>query len=102
MTAYDIGNKIRLTVTFTDPLNSDAAVDPTTVYCSVLSPAEVKTDYEYGVDAEITKSSTGVYYIDLSLTADGYYYVRWWGKDASANPSVAEEIQIKSVPHQAD
>lgn len=101
-TSYDIGNKIRITGTFTDPLDSDAAVDPSSVYCSVKTPAEVKTDYQYGVDAEITKSGTGVYYLDLPLDEDGYWYVRWWGKDAEGVVSVAEEVQIKCVPHEAD
>ena len=101
MATYDIGNKIRMTGTFTDPLDSDAAVDPSSVYCSVRTPSNVTTDYQYGVNANVTKSSTGVYYIDLLLTDDGYWYVRWWGKDSSSNVSVAEEVVVKCVAHQA-
>jgi len=102
MAVYDIGNKIRITGTFTDPLDDDAAVDPATVYCSVCTPSGVTTDYEYGVDDEITKSGTGVYYLDLPLTSDGYWYVRWWGLDTDDAQAVAEEVQIKCLPHEAD
>lgn len=101
MAAYDIGNKIRITGTFTDPLNASAAVDPDAVYCSVLTPGGVKTDYEYGVDSEITKSSTGIYYVDLPLDENGNWYVRWWGLDASDVGAVAEEIAIRCDPHTA-
>ena len=101
MASYDIGNKIRMTGTFTDPLDSDAAVDPSSVYCSVRTPGNVTTTYQNGVDSEITNSSTGIYYIDLALNDDGDWYVRWWGKDSSTVVSVAEEVVVKCVAHQA-
>lgn len=101
MPAYDIGNKIRITGTFTNPLSGDAVVDPVTVYCSVRTPAGETTTYEYGVDTEITKSGTGVYYLDLPLDENGNWYVRWWGEDASDISSVAEEVSIRCEPHQA-
>lgn len=99
MSTYDVGNKIRVTGTFTDPLNSDAAIDPTTVYCTVRSPAGVNTTYQYGVDSEITKSDTGVYYIDLPLTTTGNWSVRWWGKDSNAKDAVSNWDTMKSVGH---
>ena len=102
MCNYDIGNKIRVSVEFTNLLNNDAAIDPTSVYCIVLNPAGRKTEYQYGVDSEIINSDTGDYYIDLSLTLDGYWYVRWWGLDAAGKSIVAEEVPIKCIPHQAD
>jgi len=98
---YDIGNKVRFTGTFTDPLNDDDATDPSSVYCSIRTPSNVTTTYQYGVDSEVNKSSTGIYYIDVALSSDGTWYVRWWGKDAAGTTSVAEEVAIKCVAHQA-
>lgn len=101
MAAYDIGNKIRITGTFTDPLNNDAKVDPVTVYCSVYTPSGQKTDYEYVVDTEIIKSSTGIYYMDVPLDESGNWYVRWWGTDSDDIGTVAEEVHIECRPHKA-
>jgi hypothetical protein len=102
MSSYDIGNKIRISVEFTDLLNSSVSIDPGTVYCSVRSPSNKTTDYQYGVDSEVTKTDTGDYYFDLPLTEDGHWYVRWWGLDANGVALVAEEVQIECTPHQAD
>lgn len=101
MATYDIGNKIRLTGTFTDPLNDDAAVDLACVYCTVVNPAGVHNEYQYGVGTEITKGSTGVYYIDQPLIVAGDWFVRWWGKDSNGKESAAEEVQLRCVAHQA-
>jgi len=102
MCSYDIGNKIRVSVTFTDLLNSGVAVDPDSVYCTVCTPTNTTTEYEYGVDSEVVRSDTGDYYLDLPLTSDGYWYTRWYGLDSSGNALVAEEVQIKCVAHEAD
>jgi hypothetical protein len=101
MAAYDIGNKIRITGTFTNPLNGDAKVDPDTVYCSVCNPSSEKTHYEYSVDEEVIKSSTGVYYLDLPLDESGNWYVRWWGVDGLDIATVAEEVFIECTAHRA-
>lgn len=101
MPAYDIGNKIRVTGTFTNPLNNDAKVDPDTVNFSACSPSGDKTHYEYGTDEEVVKSSTGVYYFDLPLDEAGNWWVRWWGLDSFDVETVAEEIYIKCKPHRA-
>jgi len=100
--AYDIDNKIRVTGTFTDPLSDDVVADPTTVYCNVLTPSGVNTQYEYSVDSEISKTGTGVYYTDVLLNEEGYWYVRWWGKDSNGDAAVADEVTIKCTPHEAD
>jgi hypothetical protein len=81
---YDLGDKVRVTGTFTDPLNSDAAIDPTAVKCSVRSPSEVVTTYIYGTDVAVKKASTGVYYLDLSLDTAGRWYYRWWSTGTGA------------------
>ena len=101
MPAYDIGNKIRITATFTDPLDNDAKVDPDTVYCSVYTPSSEKTDYEYDTDDEVIKTGTGIYYMDVPLDESGNWYVRWWGVDADEIATVAEEVFIECTAHRA-
>ena len=102
MSTYDIGNKVRVAVAFTNLLSAGVAVDPASVYCSVKTPANKKTDYQYGVGSDVVKSATGSYYIDLPLTRKGNWYVRWWGLDSDGVAQVAEEVTLKCTPHQAD
>lgn len=101
MVSVDVGNTIRVSVAFTD-VTDDSACDPDSVHCSILDPSESKTDYQYGVDSEIAKTDTGSYYVDVPLTTDGYWYVRWFGLSADETPMAAEEAQVKCVPHYAD
>ena len=63
---YDVGDVVRCTGTFTD--SDGNAQDPTAVLFAFTTPAGVLTTYTYGVDAELIKSATGVYYADLAIT----------------------------------
>lgn len=72
--AYDVGDRVRLTHTFT---NADGAnTDPTTIVFKFKTPAGVTTTYTYGVNAELTKVSTGVYRVFISLSAAGIWRYR--------------------------
>ena len=77
MNLHDKGDLVRSTATFTN--TAGTATDPTTVVCKVRTPAGVVTTYTYGTDAALVKSATGVYYVDVSLTAVGQWWVRWEG-----------------------
>lgn len=73
MATYDVGDKIRLTTTFTNLAGS--ATGPTAVTFKMLLPSGSTTTYVYGTDAELVKSSTGVYYVDWTFTvADTHRY----------------------------
>jgi hypothetical protein len=68
---YDVGDLVRATATFTSL--TGALTDPTTVVCTVKHPdASVTTSSN-------TKSSTGVYYSDITIDADGWWYYRFAG-----------------------
>jgi hypothetical protein len=60
-------------------LQSDAGndTDPTTLTFTLLDPGGTETTYTYGTDAEIVKTSTGDYYIDVTPTQGGRWYYRW-------------------------
>jgi len=88
---YDMGDLVRVTSTWTDPLNGDAAIDPTTVYLAVQEPSGKTITYTYNVDVEVVRSSTGVYYSDISLGSAGPWYYRWY---STGTAQAAEETKI--------
>jgi len=77
-TAFPRGSKPRFTCTFTNAAGT--AVDPTTVAVTYLRPGDSSsTTKTYSSDAEVVKSATGVYYIDLDLDTEGEGFIRWAG-----------------------
>jgi len=71
MNHHDYGDLVRVTGTFTTAAGS--AVDPSTVTFYARTPAGIVLDYVYGTDAEVIKSATGIYYVDVSANEVG----RW-------------------------
>lgn len=71
---FDIGDRIAATATFTN--DSDVATDPTTITFRVRTPAGTTTSYVYGTDAEVTKTSTGIYKFTKTVDAAGVWAVR--------------------------
>lgn len=69
---YDLGDKIRTKGTFTD--ENGAVHDPDKVYYKIMKPDGTVTAYEYGVDVELVRVSTGVYSVDIDI--DAVY--DWW------------------------
>ena len=80
---YDIGDELRLSVSFTDI--TGVAADPTAVTCTVRAPDGTETVLNN------TKSTTGSYYADVGPTQSGTYFFRWAGTGALV---VAEEGQF--------
>lgn len=73
MNSYHKGQQIRITGTFTV---NGTATDPTTVTLKVQDPTGAETTYTYAL-SQITKSTTGIYYKDLTLNISGYWHYRW-------------------------
>lgn len=94
MADYDIGDIARITGTFiVDGTNTD----PTTVSLEVTSPtAASATTYTYAA-GQITKSATGIYYYDLSLTLAGAWLWRWVATGAVASAE-SGYIYVRSMP----
>lgn len=74
---FATGQKIRSRVTFKDI--DGALADPTGVIAKYESPAGSETTKTYGSDAEVVKVSTGEFYIDVTLSSDGNWTLRWNG-----------------------
>jgi hypothetical protein len=78
MNAYDVGDRVRLTVTFTN--TAGTVTDPTTVTCQVkLRYVIGATATTYTYPATITKDSTGVFHVDVTPTNEGIWDYRWVG-----------------------
>lgn len=88
MNSYTLGTQIRLTATFEV---SDVATDPTAVTFKVRVPAGTITTYVYGVDAQLVKSATGVYYVDYTTANEG---IHAWRMAGTGTVVAAEEQQF--------
>ena len=77
MATYDVGDEVRCTGTFTD---ADGTVhNPTAVFFSFSAPSATSaTTYEYGTDVEVSRASTGVYYVDVDVDEEGKWRYRWY------------------------
>lgn len=73
--AYDIGDMVRCTGTFTA---SGSSVNPAAIMFKVKTPAGVVTTYTYGTDAALVRDATGVYHVDVSVAEAGEYVYRFW------------------------
>lgn len=58
---FPVGARPEFTATFRDTSTPPVVVDPTTVQFVVRPQAGAQVVYTYGVDAAVTKTSTGVY-----------------------------------------
>ncbi len=77
--SYIVGQLVRCTATFKN--SSDVNTDPTAVLVKYKTPTTIVTK-TYGIDAEVVKSATGIYYIDLTLNEEGTWTYRFEGTGA--------------------
>lgn len=73
-TEYDKGDRAHLQGAFTDSAGDPA--DPGEVYFEIRFPDKTTTTYQYSVDAEVVKDSTGNYSMNLLLSTTGSYRYR--------------------------
>jgi hypothetical protein len=92
---YDVGDVVRITVSFTD-IDGEVA-DPTDVSVSYRVPRGTITTLAYGTDAEVVKDSSGVYYVDVAVPAaasGSKLQYRWVGTGAIV-AAVEGEITVR-------
>jgi len=75
MTTYTLGATARLRGTFRD--DNQTLANPAGVFLRVLPPSGVIASYEYGVDDEVMRESTGVYVADIVVNQEGRWRYRW-------------------------
>jgi len=90
MATYDKGDQVRVTATFTsNSVNTDPTDNADDVTVTWRKPSG-------GTDATptATKSTTGIYYVDLTLAEVGVHTVRFTGDEGVIAASIVElEVQ---------
>jgi hypothetical protein len=86
LNTYDTGDLVRCSGEFTN--SAGTAIDPTAVLFKFRNPASTITTYTYGIDAEVVKTATGNYYVDIDAATSGTYYYRFY---ATGTGQSAEE-----------
>lgn len=72
---YYVGAEVRCQGTYTDADGN--AQDPAAAFFQVTyDGATSATSYEYGADAELVRSATGVYHVDVDCDEVGWWYYR--------------------------
>ena len=90
MAVYDKGDQVRVTATFTsNSVNTDPTDNANDVTVTWRKPSG-------GTDATptATKSATGIYYVDLTLTEVGTHTIRFTGDEGVITAGIVElEVQ---------
>tara|TARA_A100001037_G_scaffold101805_1_gene92659 strand:+ start:255 stop:542 length:288 start_codon:yes stop_codon:yes gene_type:complete len=91
MAVYDKGDQVRVTATFT---SNGVAADPTDNANDVTVTWRKPSG---GTDATptATKSATGIYYVDLTLSESGMHHVKFQGDEGV----IASDIVQLEVAH---
>lgn len=76
-TFYDLGDQVRMSVSFTNSAGS--AADPTTVTCKITDPSGNIETLVYGTDPDLVKAGTGSYQVDRKVDESGMWYYRFEG-----------------------
>lgn len=91
-TWYDVGDRVKLSVTIRDLENDSALIDPDALVFTMLEPDATSTSYTYGVDAEVVRDSIGIFHVNWDVTQSGNHWSRF---AASGNVGAAEELGFK-------
>jgi hypothetical protein len=73
--ALNVGDAVLIDASITNTVVGSLA-DPSSLAFTVNSPADVSTDYIYGVASEVTRLSLGEYRLRLELAESGTYRFR--------------------------
>lgn len=95
MNEYDVGDLVRITGTLAN--SAGTATDPSgTITFKVRDPGGTITTLVYGVDDEVVKSSTGVYYTDVALDEPGTWHYRVESGTGTGQAADEDELFAKA------
>lgn len=92
MADIDIGDVYRASVSFVD--EDGVAADPSAITFRWRKPDGTRSSYVYGTDAELVKSSTGSYYVDLDLDQAGVWTYRFEGTGGDAKAAEEDKFTV--------
>lgn len=90
--SYYLGAEVCCQGTFTD--ENGTAQDPAAVFVQIQDPSGTTDSYEYTVDAEVIRSATGVYYVNVDCDEVGYWWYRVYAT-GSGQAAGEEQFLIK-------
>lgn len=91
-----VESTIRIPVNFQDASGDD--VDPSTVTFKLYSPSGQTTTYVFGADAQISQTSTGDYFVDVTPTEAGRWHFRWSSTGTNQNSAVEGQFVVQASP----
>lgn len=89
MNFYPVGDIVRITGEFAD--REGTPVDPEALILRVRPPDGATFVLTYGVDPELVRLSTGVYYADVEATTPGAWYSHF---EAAGQPVVEQGFRV--------
>lgn len=89
-----VGSVQRLSINLQTTASVDT--DPTTLTFKLLSPSGVTTTYVYGTDAQVVKTSTGDYYVDVIPDVAGRWHYRWVSTGTAAGAQEGNFVVMSS------
>lgn len=92
MSAYNLGQSVKLYVDFTDA--NGAAANPTTVRCKVQKPDGTEATYTSASSPAVTNPSTGRFQLILSADQSGMWTYRWEGDTGTTTPRDEEQFHV--------
>ena len=91
---YFVGSDVRVTAVFTV---DDVATNPTDVYADVYLPDGTVLTYTYGISSNLTRPSTGTYYLIVDCTQQGRWRVAW-RSTGTAKAATSTNFEVNPLP----
>lgn len=91
---WDVGDEPRLQATFDI---DKVPTDPSDIWYFVQAPDGTKTKLVYGVNAEIVRLATGVYYVDQYFDAAGQWKFKWQGLGTVKAATKDIEVTVRAT-----
>jgi hypothetical protein len=92
--AYFVGSDVRVTAIFTV---DDVATNPTAVYADAYLPDGTVVTYTYGVSANLTRPSTGNYWLVIDCTQSGKWRIAW-RSTGTAKAATSTSFEVNPLP----
>jgi len=93
--AYQIGDKVRITVTCKNVTR--VISDPDTLRFRFRKPDGTETVWTFGVDAQVVREAVGVFHVDLPLTMASVLTKEWryrWEAEGTFSAAYEKPLQV--------
>ncbi len=91
-----IGTTLRLNVVFQD--SAGANIDPESVVAQTCNPSGGTLTYTYGSSDELGTIGTGQYYLDMTPTEGGRWFIRWLGTSLTNTVAIEDDFIVQTSP----